>query len=64
MLLTFITWLWYVNSYLQYIFTAVLFIIAGKQISIMILLYCRILSYDMVTSLGMKLGLYLQAALR
>jgi len=30
----------------------------------MILLYCTISTYDMITSLCMKLGLYLHAALR
>jgi len=64
MLLTLIRWLWYLNPYLQYVFTAVLLIIAGKRIRMMILLYCTILTYDMITSLCMKLGLYLHAALR
>jgi len=44
--------------------TAVLFITSGKRISITILLYCKISTYDMITSLGMNLGLYLHAALR
>jgi len=63
MLLTFIRWLWYLNPYLQYIFTAMLFIIAGKKIRMIILLYCTISTYDMITSLCMKLGLYLHVAL-
>jgi len=56
MLLTLIKWLWYFNPYLQYVFTAVLFIIAGKRIRITILLYCTMSTYDMVTSLCMRLG--------
>jgi len=64
MLLTLIRWLWYLNPYLQYVFIAVLFIIAGKKIRMMILLYYIISIYDMVTSLCMKLGLYLHVALR
>jgi len=63
MFLTLIRWLWYLNPYLLYVFVAVLFIIAGKRIRIMILLYCTISIYDMITSLCMKLGLYLRAAL-
>jgi len=31
MLLNLIRWLWYFNPYLQYVFTAVLFIIAGEK---------------------------------
>ena len=64
MLLTLIRWLWLLNPYLQYVFTAMLFIISGKRIRMMILLYCTISTYDMITSLYMKLGLYLHAALR
>jgi len=41
-----------------------LFITSGKKIRIMILLYCIISTYDVTTSQGMKLDLYLQAALR
>jgi len=52
------------NPYLQYVFNAVLFIIAGKKIRMIILLYCMILTYDMITSMCMKLGLYLHTALR
>jgi len=52
------------NPYLLYLFPVVLFIITGKRIRIMILLYCTMLTYDMITSLCMKLGLYLLAALR
>jgi len=37
---------------------------AGKRIRIMILLYCMITTFDMITSLCMKLGLYLHVALR
>jgi len=63
MFLSLIRWLWFLNPYLLYLFTVVLFIITGKRIRIMILLYCTILTYDMITSLCMKLGLYLHAAL-
>jgi len=62
MLLSLVTWMWYVNPYLLYVFPAVLFI-SGKRIRIMLLMYCVILTYDMITSLGMRLGLYLYAAL-
>jgi len=64
MLLTLFRWLWFLNPYLQYVFTAMLFIITGKRIRMMILLYCTISTYDMITSLCVKLGLYLHAALR
>jgi len=63
MLLCLVTWLWYINPYLQYVFTAVLFITSGKRIRIAILLYSVISIYDMITSLGVRLGLYLYAAL-
>jgi len=63
MFLTLIKWLWYLNPYLQYVFTAVLFITSGKRIRMTILLYCMLLTYDLITSLCMKLGLYLHAAL-
>jgi len=62
MLLTLIRWLWFLNPYLQYVFTAVLFIIAGKKIRI--LLCCTISTYDMLTSLCMRVVLYLHEALR
>jgi len=64
MLLTLIRWLWFLNPYFQYVFTAILFIITGKRIRMMILLYCTISTYDMITSLCMKLVLYLYAALQ
>jgi len=64
MFLTLIRWLWFLNPYLLYLFPVVLFIITGKRIRIMILLYCTISTYDMMTSMYMKLGLYLHAALR
>jgi len=44
------------------LFAAVLFIIAGKKIRTMILLYCIISTYDMIM-LGMQLGLYLYVTL-
>jgi len=63
MLLSLVTWLWYVNPFfLQYVFPAVMFITSGKKIRSMISLYCMIWTYDMITSLGMKLNLYLCAA--
>jgi len=42
MFLTLIKWLWCKNLYLLYVFVAVLFIISGKRIRMMILLYCTI----------------------
>jgi len=63
-LLSLVKWLWYVNPYLLYVFPVVMFITSGKRIKITILLYCVISTYDMVTSLGMRLGLYLYAELR
>ena len=64
MLLTLIKRLWYVNPYLHYVFIAVLFITSGKRIRMTILMYCMISTSDMITSLCMKLGLYLHAALQ
>jgi len=64
MFLSLIRWLWFLNPYLLYLFPVVLFIITGKRIRIMILLYGTIWTYDMITSLCMKLGLYLHAALQ
>jgi len=64
MFLFLIKWLWLLNPHLQYVFTAVLFIMAGKKIRMIILLYCTISTYDMITSLCMKLGFYLHAELR
>ena len=64
MFLTLIKYLCYVNPYLLYVFAAVLFVTSGKKIRTMILLYCMISTYDMITSLCMKLVLYLHAALR
>ena len=63
MFLTLIKWLWYVNPYLLYVFPAVLFITSGKRTRTTILLYCTISTYD-ITSMGMKLSLYLHAALQ
>ena len=51
-------------SYLLFVFPEVLFIISGKKIKITIVLYCVISTYDMRTSLGMRLGFYLYAALQ
>jgi len=62
--LTLIRWLWYLNPYWLYVFPVVLFIIVGKTIRMMILLYCTMSTYDMITSLCMGLGFYLLAALR
>jgi len=64
MFLTLIRLLWYFSPYLQYVFTALLFITSVKRIRMTILLYCVISTYDMITSLCMKLGLYLHVALR
>jgi len=64
MFLTLIKCLCYVNPYFLYVFAAVLFVTSGKKIRMIILLYCTIVTYDMITSLCMKLGLYLHAALR
>jgi len=64
MFLTLIKYLCYVNPYLLYVFAAVLFVITGKKIRVIILLYCTISTYDMITSMCMKLGLYLHVALR
>jgi len=58
MLLSLVTRLRYVNPHLLYVFPAVMFIIAGKRIRMTILLYSVISIYDMITSLGMKLGSY------
>jgi len=63
MLLSLVTWLWYVNPCLLYVFATVLFVIAGKRIRIVILLYSVISTYDMITSLSMKLDLYEHTAL-
>jgi len=63
MFLNLIKWLWYVNPYLLSVFVAVLFVTWGKRTRMTILLYCMISNYDMVTSLCMKLELYLHAAL-
>ena len=51
MLLTLIRWLWYVKEYLLNVFTSVLFITSGKRIRKIILLYCVISIYDMITQL-------------
>jgi len=64
MFLTLIKSLCYVNLYLLYVFATVLFVTLEKKIRMTILLYCMILTYDIITSLCMKLGLYLHAALR
>jgi len=62
--LSLIRWLWFLNPYLLYLFPVVLFIIVGKRIRIMTLLYCTMSTYDIITSMCMKSGLYLHAALR
>jgi len=64
MFLSLIRWLWFLNPYLQHVFNAVLFVIAAKKIRMIILLYCTISTYDMITTMCMKLGMYLHAALR
>jgi len=64
MFLSLIKWLWYLNLYLLYVFPVVMFITSGKRIRVTILLYCTISTFDMITSLCVKLGLYLHATLR
>jgi len=64
MFLSVIRCLWFLNPHLHYVFPVVLFIITGKRIRMMILLYCMMSTYDMITSMCIKLGLYLYAALR
>ena len=64
MFLSLIKWLWYLHSYLLYVFPVVMFIASGKRIRMTILVYCTISTYDKITSLCMKLGLYLHAALQ
>ena len=64
MFLSLIRWLWFLNPYLLYLFPVVLFITLGKRIRIRILLYCMVSTYVTITSLCMKLGLNLHAALR
>jgi len=64
MFLTLIRWLWYLNPYLLYLFVAMLFITLGERTRMMIFLYCTISTCEMITSLCMKLGLCLHAALR
>ena len=64
MFMSLIRWLWFLNPSLHYVFAVVLFITSGKSIRMTILLYCTISTYDMITSLCMKLGLYLHVALR
>ena len=59
-LLSLVTRLWYVNPYLLCVLPMVLFIVPGKKMRIM---YCIISTYDMITSLDMKLGLYLHVTL-
>ena len=63
MFVSLIRWLWYLNPYLHFVFPVELFITSGKRIR-MILLYCTISTYDAITSLCMKLGLYLHVALQ
>ena len=63
MLVHLFTWCWYVNYYLHYVFPAVMFITSGRGIRTIILLYWVMSAYDMITSLVMRLGWYLYAAL-
>jgi len=64
MFLSLIRWLRFLNRYLLYLFPVVLLIIVAKRIRIIILLYCTMSTYDMITSMCMKLGLNLHAALQ
>jgi len=50
MSLSLVTWLWYINPYLLYVFPAVLFITSGKRIRNMILLLHIMSIYDMIMS--------------
>jgi len=54
MLLSLVTWLWYVNPYLQYVFPVVSFTTSAKSLRIMILLYSIISICSMITSLDMN----------
>jgi len=63
MLFSLVTWLWYVSPYLLCVFAVVMFITSRKMTRITIFLYCVILTSDMITSLGMRLGSHLYAAL-
>jgi len=55
-----VTWLWYVNPYLLYVFTAVIFITSGKRIRIIILLYCVISTYDAVEEVSRTENILIQ----
>jgi len=63
MLFCLVTWLCYVNPYFLYVFLMVMFIISGKMIRIIFLLYCVISTYDMITSLVINLGWYFYTSL-
>ena len=52
-----------VNPYLLYVFPVVLFITSGRGVRILIWLHCVISTYDMITSLAMRLSWYLYVAL-
>jgi len=43
-------------KFLLYIFPMVMFVTSGKMIRIIILVYCVISTYDMMTSLAIKLS--------
>jgi len=56
MLLFLVKWLWCVNPYLLYVFSVMLFIIAGNGIRIIILMYCIISTrYDNITGHEIRL---------
>ena len=50
-------------KFLLYIFPMVMFVTSGKMIRIIILVYCVISTYDMMTSLAIKLSWYFYVAL-
>jgi len=58
-----VIWMCYENPYLLCVFPMVLFITSGKMIRISILLYCVMSTYDMITSLAIKLSWYFYVAL-
>jgi len=55
MLLVFFACLWYVDLYLLYVFSVVLFITSGKSIRIMILWHSIILTHDNITGHEVRL---------
>ena len=54
-MLSLVTWLWYVNPYLQYVFTVVMFVTSRKRVSVTILLYCVISNYENIAGNEVRL---------